>query len=86
MSTKNQPQHLDNIEAKNEHDHIDDVASIADKKEAQHIENPNAGYDGFTQKTDPKEIKLVRKLDKYIMISLWSMDWLNYLDPNAIAL
>lgn len=25
-------------------------------------------YSGFTQKTDPKEIKLVRKLDRYIMV------------------
>ena len=73
------------IEVKNEHDHID-VASISDQKEAQHIQDPNAGYDGFTQKSDPREIKLVKKLDKYIMISLWSMYWLNYLDRNAIAL
>ncbi|WOO79139.1 putative transporter [Vanrija pseudolonga] len=43
-------------------------------------------YSGFTQKTDPREIKLVRKLDIYIMTSLWSMYWLNYLDRNAIAL
>jgi hypothetical protein len=62
------------IEVKNEHDHID-VMSLndADKKEAQ--VDSKAGYDGFTQKTDPKEIKLVRKLDKYIMTSLWSMYW-----------
>jgi hypothetical protein len=45
-----------------------------------------ADYSGFTRKTDPKEIKLVRKLDRYIMLSLWSMYWLNYLDRNAIAL
>ena len=25
-------------------------------------------YSGFAQKTDPKEIKLVRKLDMYIMV------------------
>lgn len=25
-------------------------------------------YSGFTQKTDPREIKLVRKLDMYIMV------------------
>jgi len=40
-------------------------------------------YSGFTQKTDPKEIKLVRKLDMYIMPSLWAMYWLNYLDAST---
>lgn len=43
-------------------------------------------YSGFAKKTDPEEIRLVRKMDMYIMISLWSMYWLNYLDRNAIAL
>lgn len=31
-------------------------------------ENPLADYSGFTQKTDPVEIKLVRKLDLFIMV------------------
>lgn len=43
-------------------------------------------YSGAHEKTDPKEIKLVRKLDMYIMPMLWIMYWLNYLDRNAIAL
>lgn len=43
-------------------------------------------YSGAHEKTDPKEIALVRKLDKWIMPMLWSMYWLNYLDRNAIAL
>lgn len=29
-------------------------------------------YSGVAAKTDPREIKLVRKLDRYIMVSLWS--------------
>lgn len=41
-------------------------------------------YSGFAQKTDPAEIKLVRKLDRYIMPSLWAMYWLNYLDVNYL--
>lgn len=45
-----------------------------------------ADYSGFAQKSDPAEIKLVRKMDIRIMLSLWSMYWLNYLDRNAIAL
>lgn len=43
-------------------------------------------YSGAHEKTDPKEIALVRKLDWYIMPMLWLMYWLNYLDRNAIAL
>lgn len=33
-------------------------------------ENANVDYSGFTQKTDPVEIKLVRKLDLFIMVSV----------------
>jgi len=43
-------------------------------------------YSGAHEKTDPREIALVRKLDWYIMPTLWVMYWLNYLDRNAIAL
>lgn len=43
-------------------------------------------YSGAKEKTDPAEIALVRKLDKWIMPTLWAMYWLNYLDRNAIAL
>lgn len=32
-------------------------------------EKKKGDYSGFTQKTDPQEIKLVRKLDWYIMVS-----------------
>ncbi|KAM5363836.1 hypothetical protein ACJZ2D_011812 [Fusarium nematophilum] len=43
-------------------------------------------YSGAHEKTDPKEIALVKKLDRWMMPMLWSMYWLNYLDRNAIAL
>ncbi|CAN8104478.1 unnamed protein product [Discula destructiva] len=43
-------------------------------------------YSGAYNKTDPREIALVKKLDRWIMPMLWSMYWLNYLDRNAIAL
>ncbi|KAL4898671.1 major facilitator superfamily domain-containing protein [Aspergillus ambiguus] len=43
-------------------------------------------YSGAQKKTDPLEIRLVRKLDIWIMPTLWLMYWLNYLDRNAIAL
>ncbi|ORX97617.1 major facilitator superfamily domain-containing protein [Clohesyomyces aquaticus] len=43
-------------------------------------------YSGAHEKTDLREIALVKKLDRWIMPMLWSMCWLNYLDRNAIAL
>jgi hypothetical protein len=43
-------------------------------------------YSGVAAKTDPAEIALVKKLDRWIMPMLWGMYWLNYLDRNAIAL
>jgi hypothetical protein len=58
---------------------------LEDTATLDHIENPQpvlhdaasgkavravGDYSGFEQKTDPKEIKLVRKLDMYIMVSI----------------
>lgn len=59
-----------------------------DQKEylADEEPTPNVDYSGAHKKTDPVEIKLVKKLDLFIMPTLWSMYWLNYLDRNAIAL
>ncbi|KAF2187051.1 major facilitator superfamily protein [Zopfia rhizophila CBS 207.26] len=42
-------------------------------------------YAGAAAKTDPIEIKLVRKLDWRIMPTLFFMYFLNYVDRNAIA-
>ncbi|KAF2211925.1 hypothetical protein CERZMDRAFT_84892 [Cercospora zeae-maydis SCOH1-5] len=63
---------------------------------AEYVQDPETGeklhpianvdYSGAAAKTDPKEIKLVRKLDLWIMPMLWLMYWLNYLDRNAITL
>ncbi|KAF5715803.1 tartrate transporter [Fusarium globosum] len=39
---------------------------------------------GAHAKTDPREIRLVKKLDWYIMPVLWFMYTFNYLDRNAI--
>lgn len=63
---------------------LDIKLAVTDMESGDEIQKGD--YSGFTQKTDPKEIKLVRKMDIYIMLSLWSMYWLNYLDRNAIAL
>jgi hypothetical protein len=39
-------------------------------------------YSGAYEKTDPREIALVKKLDRWIMPMLWSMYWLNYLGTS----
>ncbi|KAM0545830.1 hypothetical protein ACHAPJ_011157 [Fusarium lateritium] len=49
------------------------------------LADPEADYSGAVKKTDPAEIRLVRKLDFRIMPTLWAMYFLNYLDRNAIA-
>jgi hypothetical protein len=46
--------------------HVEDAQSI-DEKEV--LPAGKVDYSGFSQKTDPKEIKLVRKLDLHIMVS-----------------
>jgi hypothetical protein len=59
--------------------HREDIISEEKKQQA-------GDYSGAREKTDPAEIRLVRKLDMWIMPTLWLMYWLNYLDRNAIAL
>lgn len=55
-------------------------------KESQTEEvKPQLDYAGSHAKFDPAEIKLVRKLDLYILPILWLMYWLNFLDRNAIT-
>lgn len=41
---------------------------------------PTADYSGASKKTDPDEIRLVRKLDLYILPILWAMYYLNWID------
>ncbi|TFL04209.1 major facilitator superfamily domain-containing protein [Pterulicium gracile] len=60
----------------------DEYIEDAEKRDV----NAKVDYSGAFEKTDPKEIALVKKLDWRIMPMLWSMYWLNYLDRNAIAL
>ena len=42
------------------------------------LADPEADYSGAVKKTDPAEIRLVRKLDFRIMPTLWAMYFLNY--------
>ncbi|EON66851.1 hypothetical protein W97_06253 [Coniosporium apollinis CBS 100218] len=67
----------------------DEKIVVQYEEEVGSIDKPlpeKADYSGAAAKTDPAEIALVRKLDRWIMPMLWSMYWLNYLDRNAIAL
>jgi hypothetical protein len=61
---------------------VEDIGDEDDLKKPQ----TKVDYSGVAAKTDPAEIALVKKLDRWIMPMLWSMYWLNYLDRNAIAL
>lgn len=40
----------------------------------------HADYSGASKKTDPEEIRLVRKLDLYILPIMWAMYYLNWID------
>lgn len=49
---------------------LEATESRVEVKDPEGLEVDEGGdYSGFRQKTDPVEIKLVRKLDRYIMVS-----------------
>lgn len=77
IDTKLSPVDMEKIE-------VIESGEIATDIEGKMLENLD--YSGAHEKTDPAEIKLVKKLDLWIMPTLWLMYWLNYLDRNAIAL
>jgi hypothetical protein len=51
------------------------------KEQLADEEGPGAAFDysGAAKTQSPAERKLVRKLDRWIMPTLWAMYWLNYL-------
>ncbi|KAL5345470.1 hypothetical protein ACLOAV_009843 [Pseudogymnoascus australis] len=59
-------------------EHVDQTEEVNEK-------DTNRDYAGAAAKTDPAEIKLVRKLDYRILPTLFVMYFLNYVDRNAIA-
>ncbi|KAH7124176.1 MFS transporter [Dendryphion nanum] len=67
---------------------LEDVGTIQSisKTEALRSDTQEVDYSGAVMKKSTAEIKLVKKLDLWIMPTLWLMFWLNYLDRNAIAL
>jgi hypothetical protein len=54
-------------------DEVEDVHSSVSKEESP---QRRADYSGASEKTDPEEIALVRKLDWRIMPTLWAMYFL----------
>ncbi|RKL14479.1 hypothetical protein BFJ68_g6442 [Fusarium oxysporum] len=59
--------------------------SVADAAEKPGVlVDPEADYSGAVKKTDPAEIRLVRKLDFRIMPTLWAMYFLNYARLNGL--
>lgn len=50
------------------------------------LRDPEADYSGAVKKTDPQEIRLVRKLDFRIMPTLWAMYFLNYVCLYSLQL
>lgn len=69
-------------------DHAVETAALEKPPVAfDHEGNPvRVDYAGAHAKSSPAEIRLVKKLDFWIMPTLWLMYWLNFLDRNAIAL
>ncbi|KAJ4197245.1 MFS domain-containing protein [Fusarium falciforme] len=69
----------------------DQLAHDEEKGQSNHLEKHeshiSAARDGTgaRSKTNPAEIRLVRKLDWVILPMLWIMYWFNYLDRNAIT-
>ncbi|KAH7251020.1 major facilitator superfamily domain-containing protein [Fusarium tricinctum] len=59
------------------------VNSVLDDEKPAQVEERD--WTGTAKKTDPEEIRLVKKLDLWIMPCLCVMYFLNYVDRNAIA-
>ena len=57
------------------------LETFSEKGSKNDVEAKGADYSGAVEKTDPKEINLVRKLDWRIMPLLWCMYFLNYVSP-----
>jgi hypothetical protein len=66
MSTQHRAPSVTEVEKVDDIAHIEAAPSVYEK-DIQHT--GKVDYSGFSQKTDPKEIKLVRKLDLHIMVS-----------------
>lgn len=66
-----------------QHSAHDDDSSVVESQRGKAVK---VDYSGASEKTDPREIALVRKLDWRIMPMIWIMYFLNYIDRNAITM
>lgn len=82
-----QPQDdLDNDKPWTNHQESVSGADLEDPKNEKKVsQSERADWTGSQRKTDPAEIRLVRKIDFVMMPVLWIMYWFNYLDRNAIT-
>lgn len=76
--------------------HLESAPPVKDMEvvHGEYVPDPDTGekvyvagktdYSGAAAKTDPAEIALVKKLDRWIMPILWLMYYLNYvsIDPS----
>jgi hypothetical protein len=60
---------------------VEDARSVDEKAQRNH-----GDYSGAVAKTDPAEIRLVRKLDRRIMPIVWAMYFLNYVSDLTPAM
>lgn len=61
----------------------DDDSSMGESQQGRAVK---VDYAGASEKTDPREIALVKNLDWRIMPMIWIMYFLNYIDRNAITM
>ncbi|CAJ2504960.1 Uu.00g123540.m01.CDS01 [Anthostomella pinea] len=71
--------------SKNALEHVPSDGISDGPMDAKGVPYSRRDYAGAQAKTDPLEIKLVRKLDMRIMPVLWLMYFFNYVDRGALA-
>ncbi|KAI1993871.1 hypothetical protein LOZ54_001223 [Ophidiomyces ophidiicola] len=62
-----------------------EIETVVEGDEKATAKEQKRDYAGAVEKTDPEEIRLVRKLDYRIMPTLFAMYFLNYVDRNTLA-
>lgn len=54
------------------------ISQVEHAEPSNHTAKQRPDYSGATAKSDPREIALVKKLDRRILPMLWAMYFLNY--------
>ncbi|KAL4863451.1 hypothetical protein BDV12DRAFT_206453 [Aspergillus spectabilis] len=85
MSSEKEVRLQDDSVAKEKRDEAFLEDAFSSKFENEKGPKAQGDYSGAVEKTDPREIRLVKKLDRRLMPIVWCMYFLNYVDRNAIA-